>query len=161
MYRILFVCHGNICRSCMAEFYFRELSERSGMKDCFFIASAATHADEIWNGTGNPMYPYAIAEMKKRGINRRDMYKKRARMLVPSDYAAYDMLIGMDEENMSDMKDLFHGDPDHKLHLMMEYAGEKRDVSDPWYTRDFAGAMDDIIRGCDGLMKQCSENYQS
>lgn len=161
MIAVLFVCHGNICRSCMAEFYFKELVEKNGMADCFEIASAATHTDEIWNGHGSPMYPDAVDEMKRRGIDRPDMKLKHARLMTRQDYARYDLLIGMDGENLFDMRRIAGGDPDHKIHLLLDYDGKHRSVADPWYTGDFVTAMNDIAAGCDALYENLiSHNAQ-
>ena len=155
MIKVLFICHGNICRSCMAEFYFKELVEKNGMADCFEIASAATHTDEIWNGHGSPMYPDAVDEMKRRGIDRPDMKLKHARLMTRQDYARYDLLIGMDGENLQDMKRIFHGDPLGKCSLLMDYTANPRPVADPWYTRDFQRTWDDVQEGCRGLLDHC------
>lgn len=155
MIRILFVCHGNICRSPMAEFYMKEIVEKKGRADQFMIASAATTDDEIWNGHGNGMYPYAVDEMRRRGYYRSDMKQKRAVQMRADDYEKYDLLIGMDQENLYDMKAIAGGDPDDKIHLLLSYAGLNRDVADPWYTRNFKAAMDDIEIGCNALLDVC------
>ena len=130
MTRILFVCHGNICRSPMAEFVLRDMCSRAGLAAQFDIASAATSSEEL----GNPVYP-------------------PARRIRPDDYDNYDLLIGMDEANMRNMARAFGGDPEGKLHLLLEYAGRPGDaVADPWYTRDFEATWRDVNAGCLGLL---------
>ena len=144
MIRILFICHGNICRSPMAEFIMKSLVHIAGMDNSFIIASAATSSEEI----GNPVYPPARRVLAQHGIR---CDGKTARRLTPQDYQDYDYLIGMDLENMRDMKRLFSGDPCGKLHLLLEFTGEHRAVSDPWYIRDFDTAYQDITTGCQAL----------
>lgn len=148
--RILFVCHGNICRSPMAEFVFKRLVRRAGLEDAFEVASAATSDEEV----GNPVYPLAKRTLAEHGIG---CPGKTARQLTPDDYDRYDMLIGMDGANLRNMELLFGGDPDGKLSLLLDHTPESdtkhhgRDVSDPWYTRKFNIAWDDISTGCAAL----------
>lgn len=147
MIKILFVCHGNICRSPTAEFVMKDLVRRAGLEDRFEIASAAAHRDEI----GSPVYPPARALLKRHGI---DCSEKRARLMLKADYEKYDLLIGMDEGNLRDMRRLFGADNSGKLHSMMEYAGRPHDtVADPWYTRDFERTWLDLTSACQGLLK--------
>jgi protein-tyrosine phosphatase len=148
--RILFVCHGNICRSPMAEFVFKRLVRRAGLEDAFEVASAATSDEEV----GNPVYPLAKRTLAEHGIG---CPGKTARQLTPDDYDRYDMLIGMDGANLRNMELLFGGDPAGKLSLLLDHTPESdtkhhgRDVSDPWYTRKFNIAWDDISTGCAAL----------
>ena len=117
MIKILFICHGNICRSPMAEFVFRQIAERAGLADQFDVASAATTDEEIWNGYGNPVYPPVERLLRAHGM---DPSEKRAALLTAGDYDVYDYFIGMDNENLRDMKRIFHGDPLHKCSLLMD-----------------------------------------
>jgi protein-tyrosine phosphatase len=148
--KILFVCHVNICRSPMAEFVFKRLVRRAGLEDAFEVASAATSDEEV----GNPVYPLAKRTLAEHGIG---CPGKTARQLTPDDYDRYDMLIGMDGANLRNMELLFGGDPEGKLSLLLDHTPESdtkhhgRDVSDPWYTRKFNIAWDDISTGCAAL----------
>lgn len=150
MIKVLFVCHGNICRSPMAEFIFKYMIAKRGVSSLFEVSSCATSAEEIWNGIGNPVYPPAKAELAKHGISCGD---KRAVQLVRSDYEKYDIIIGMDSANIRNMHRIFGGDPQNKIRKMMEYAGENGDVADPWYSGRFDIAYNDIYKGCSGLIE--------
>ena len=143
---ILFVCLGNICRSPMAEFVFRDMAEKKGVADRFVIASAATTSWEL----GNPPHRGTQEILRKNGIS---CGGKRAVRLKKSDYEAYDLILGMDRENIRDMQRLFGGDPDGKVHLLKEYStgGE---VDDPWYTGDFQTTYNDISLACENLLDQ-------
>ncbi len=156
MIKILFVCHGNICRSPMAEFYMKDLVRREGLADRFEIASAATDTDEIWNGRGNPVYPPARQKLADHGIGTPDnelgVAAKRARLLRRSDYERYDLIIGMDEENNYRMRMILGGDPENKVKLLMDYTDRPGEVSDPWYTRDFEATWRDVSEGCEELL---------
>lgn len=145
MTKVLFICHGNICRSPMAEFLMKELVRQAGQAEAFCIASAATSAEEL----GNPVYPPVRRKLAEHGI---DCTGKTARQLTRRDYEDWDLLIGMDEENMAGMRRLFGGDPEGKLHMLLEYAGLHRGVADPWYTRDFDAAWQDVTVGCTALL---------
>ena len=149
MTKILFVCHGNICRSPMAEFLMKELVRQAGQAEAFCIASAATSAEEL----GNPVYPPVRRKLAEHGI---DCTGKTARQLTRRDYEDWDLLIGMDEENMAGMRRLFGGDPEGKLHMLLEYAGLHRGVADPWYTGDFDAAWQDVTVGCTALLTHLS-----
>ena len=151
MIKILFICHGNICRSPMAEFIMKDLAGKAGLSDQLEIASAATSSEEIWNGIGNPVYPPARRKLLEHGIDPGD---KRARQMNRKDYDYYDLLIGMDDMNLRNMKRICGGDPHGKIHRMLEYAGRQGSVADPWYTDDFDAAWDDIYQGCCGLLNQ-------
>lgn len=150
MIRILFVCHGNICRSPMAEFVMKKLVEDKGLASAFQIASAATSTEEL----GNPVYPPARKKLAEYGIG---CARKVAGQLTNQDYAEYDLLIGMDSVNIRNMERICHGDPEHKIHLLMEYTSSTRDVADPWYTRDFEATWQDVVAGCNGIIeKNCA-----
>ena len=146
MYRILFVCHGNICRSPMAEFVMKHLVEEAGRSDEFEIASAATSTEEI----GNPVYPPARRKLAEHGIS---CSGKTARQLRHSDYDHYDLLIGMDQYNLRNMLRMCGGDPDGKIHLLLDYTDRPGDVADPWYTDNFDATWRDCMEGCTALLK--------
>lgn len=147
MISILFVCHGNICRSPMAEFIMKDLVKKAGLETEFGIASAATSTEEA----GNPVYPPARRKLAEHGIG---CAGKTARQLTKADYDRYDLLIGMDQANLRNMRRICGGDPAGKIHLMLEYAGRAGDVADPWYTGDFEAAWRDVLDGCRGLLEQ-------
>ncbi|SDW34065.1 protein-tyrosine phosphatase [Lachnospiraceae bacterium KHCPX20] len=149
MIKILFICYGNICRSPMAEFILKDMVRKRSLTDQFHIESAATSTEEIWNGIGNPVYPPAREVLLAHGI---DCEGKRARQITAHDYEAFDLLIAMDENNLRDMSRVWPEDPEGKIQKMLAYAGEDRDVADPWYTGDFSKTWDDIYRGCEGLL---------
>lgn len=155
MIKVLFVCHGNICRSPMAEFIMKDMVKKEGLSDRFVIASAATSTEEIWNGVGNPVYPPAREELAKHGIG---CAGKRAVQLQKSDYEAYDYILGMDQWNLRNMMRILKKDPQHKVHLLLDYTDAPRDIADPWYTGEFSRTYSDIIEGCtaflDDLKKQ-------
>ncbi len=147
MTKILFVCHGNICRSPAAEFIFRDMVQLAGLSSQFEISSAATTDEAL----GCPVYTPMRRLLEERGI---DCSGKLARLITRSDYSVYDYIIGMDDENLWDLRRVFHGDPAGKLHYMLEFAdcGEKS-ISDPWYTRDFSGSLEEIELGSAGLLE--------
>ena len=146
MVKILFVCHGNICRSPMAEFIMKDLVEKVGLSDQFRIESAATSTEEL----GNPVYPPARRKLAEHGIS---CAGKTARQLRRSDYADWDLLVGMARANRRNMERICGGDPEGKIRLMLEFAGRPSgEVSDPWYTGDFETAWQDILSGCQGLL---------
>lgn len=146
MTTILFVCLGNICRSPMAEFIMKDLVSKAGLSSQFEIASAASSSWEI----GNPVYPPAKEKLKEHGI---DCSGKRARQLTRADYDSYDLLIGMDRENINDMKRICAGDSAGKIHLLMDYSNRPGVVADPYYTHDFETTWRDIEEGCRGLLE--------
>ena len=187
MIRVLFLCHGNICRSPMAEFILKDMVSTRGIADQFDIASAATSREEI----GNPVYPPAVRELARHGISAAG---KTARQLRREDYEDWDLLIGMDQANIRNMRRICGGDPEGKIHLMMEYAGGRKgaprepseagrvgrgearersefspqaeteksglcfdEVADPWYTGDFEATWQDVLSGCQGLLAAVTE----
>ena len=145
MIKILFVCHGNICRSPMAEFVMKDLVKKAGLEKEFTIASAATHYDEI----GSPVYPPARRKMAEHGIS---CSGHSARLLEKRDYDRFDYLIGMDSANLRNMRRICGGDPHGKISLLLDYAGQHRDVADPWYTGDFEATWQDVEAGCTALL---------
>lgn len=149
--RIMFVCHGNICRSPMAEFVFKKMVSEQGIADRFAVASSATSTEEIWNGVGNPVYPPAKAELAKHAI---PCEGKRAVQLTRADYDKYDFFIGMDSANIRNMHRILGGDPQGKIRKLMDYTPKGGDVADPWYTRRFDVTYADIVAGCEGLLKE-------
>ena len=150
MIRIMFVCHGNICRSPMAEFIFKDMLKRKHLENGFFVASSATSTEEIWGDIGNPVYPPAKAELAKHGIS---CEGKRAVQLKKSDYDKYDFFIGMDSMNIRNMYRILGSDPDGKIRKLMEYTDRGGDVADPWYSNRFDVAYRDIYDGCEGLLE--------
>lgn len=149
MIRVLFVCHGNICRSPMAEFVLKDMVAKRGIADQFEIASAATSTEEIWNGVGNPVYPPAKAELAKHGIG---CEGKRAVQLKKSDYDYYDYLIGMDTMNMRNMERITGHAEGGKMRMMLEYAGTRLECRDPWYSNRFDETYDDVVKGCTAFL---------
>ena len=147
--KIMFVCHGNICRSPMAEFIFKDPAKKQGAADRFLVASSATSTEEIWNGIGNPVYPPAKAELERHGLS---CDGKRAVQLQKSDYDKYDLFIGMDSANIRNMLRIFGGDPAGKVHKLMDYTARGGDVADPWYSERFDVAYRDIYEGCTALL---------
>ena len=158
MLRILFVCHGNICRSTMAEFIMKDIVNKQGLADAFHIESSATHTDEIWNGVGSPVYPPARAKLREHGIGTDDnelgVSQKRARLTSRTDYDKFDFIIGMDSANIRNLNGIFGGDPDKKIFKMLEFADRDGDVADPWYTGNFDATWRDCSDGCHGLFRQ-------
>ena len=149
MVRILFVCHGNICRSPMAEFVMKDLVRKAGLADHFEIASAATSTEEI----GNPVYPPARRKLREHGI---DCAGHAARQLRKKDYGYYDLLVGMDRANLRNMLRICGGDPEGKLSLLLDHTARSGEVADPWYTGDFEATWQDVLEGCQALLTQLS-----
>ena len=147
MIKILFICHGNICRSPMAEFVMKSLVKEAGCAEDFAIASAATSREEI----GNSVYPPVRRLLSTHGI---DCSGKTARQLERQDYDKFDLLIGMDSANFRTMNRICGGDPDGKIHLLMDYTERPGDVADPWYTGDFETTWRDVQEGCRALLAQ-------
>ena len=149
MIKILFVCHGNICRSPMAEFILKDMVSKRNLTDRFYIASAATSTEEIWNGVGNPVYPPAREELFRNGISCKG---KRAVQLKKSDYDDYDYLLGMDSQNMRNMMRILKSDPKGKVKRFLDYSTQPRDIADPWYTGNFDVTYRDIVEGCEAFL---------
>jgi len=147
MTKLLFVCHGNICRSPMAEFVMKDLVKKAGLADAFRIDSAATSTEEI----GNPVYPPARRKLSEHGIS---CAGKTARQLRREDYEQYDLLIGMDRANLRNMQRICGGDPQGKLRLLLDFTARPGDVADPWYTGDFEATWQDVLEGCRGVLAQ-------
>ena len=160
MIKVLMICHGNICRSPMAEFILKDMVKKKGMENSFLIASCATSREEI----GNSLHPGARAKLDEMGIP----HKKRAAVqLTKEDYTTYDYLLCMDQWNINNVKRIIGHDPKHKVHLLLEYAGVKRDIADPWYTGcfvfismrntytgNFDVTYDDIVQGCEAFLEE-------
>lgn len=147
MIRILFICHGNICRSPMAEFVFLDMAKRAGVSEQYKVASAATSTEEI----GNPVHPGTKAKLRQAGIS---CSGKTARQITRADYDDYDLLIGMDRQNLRSMRRAWGGDPEGKFRLLMDYTDHPREVADPWYTGDYDQTYIDVAEGCVGLLAQ-------
>ena len=150
MVNILFVCHGNICRSPMAEFCMKDLVRKAGLEDSFRIESAATSTEEIRNGVGNPVYPPARRELARHGLS---CSGKQAVLLRKEDYLRYDHIIGMDHNNLRNLRRILGDDPEGKVRLLLDYTDKPGDIADPWYTGNFEQTWDDILRGCRGLLQ--------
>lgn len=150
MTRILFICLGNICRSPMAEFVMKDMVKRAGAADQFEIASAATSREEV----GNPVYPPARQKLAEHGISCKG---KTARQLCAEDYSYYDLLIGMEKVNLRSMQRICGGDPEGKMHLLLDGTANPHDVADPWYTGDFDAAWHDIEIGCRSLLEKLTK----
>ena len=151
MKRIMFVCHGNICRSPMAEFIFRDLIKKQGRESEFSVSSSATSTEEICCGIGNPVYPPAKAELAKHGIT---CEGKRAVQLKKSDYDKYDLFIAMDSMNIRNIERIFGADPLGKVYKLMDFTSRHGDVADPWYSGRFEVAYKDIYEGCVCLLEK-------
>ena len=151
MKKILFVCHGNICRSPMAEFVMKHLVREAGLADKIIVASKALHRDEL----GSDTHRGTREVLRSHGI---PFEKRRAALMTADDYDAYDCIVGMDTENMNDLARLTGGDPDGKVHRLLAYIGEERDVADPWYTGNFDVTYRDIDAGCRALLRSLTDN---
>ncbi|MBR0433963.1 MAG: low molecular weight phosphotyrosine protein phosphatase [Bacteroidaceae bacterium] len=150
MHRILFVCHGNICRSPMAEFVMKDLVAKAGREGDFYIESAATSTEEI----GNSVYPPARRKLAEHGIG---CAGKTARQMTRSDYARFDLLVGMDDWNIRNMRRICGDDAEGKICKLMDFTRRPSDVADPWYTGDFEATWRDVLKGCQGLMNSLTQ----
>ncbi|MBP1566998.1 MAG: low molecular weight phosphotyrosine protein phosphatase [Oscillospiraceae bacterium] len=153
MKKIMFVCHGNICRSPMAEFIMKKLVRENGIADNFQISSSATSTEEI----GNPVYPPAREELKRHGISCDGKY---AVQVKKSDYEKYDLFLIMDDLNNRNIMRIFGKDPENKVHKLLEFAGRNDNVADPWYNGRFDVAYNDIYDGCSGLLRYLTEREE-
>lgn len=147
MIKILFVCHGNICRSPMAEFVMKRMVKENNLSGEFEIASAATSTEEL----GNPVYPPARKIMAEHKIS---CAGKTARQMTAEDYEYYDYIVAMDTNNLRNMRRFVGTDPQSKVSLLMEHTGDSRDVKDPWYTGDFEATWEDVNAGCRALLEK-------
>ena len=144
--KIMFVCHGNICRSPMAEFIFKDLVKKRGLEESFLVVSSATSTEEI----GNPIYPPAREELRKNGIS---LESRKAVRLKKDDYEKYDLFVCMDSNNMRNVKSIFLGEDMCKVKKLMDFTARGGDVADPWYSDRFDIAFNDIKYGCEELLK--------
>jgi len=149
--KILFVCHGNICRSPMAEFVMKEIVADAGLEDSFYIESAATSTEEI----GNEVYPPAKRKLAEHGISCKG---KTARQMTRQDYLRFDLLVGMDDWNIRNMKRICGDDPDEKIHRLMDFTVRPGEVADPWYTGNFEATWNDVLEGCTDLLRSIVKN---
>jgi len=151
MIRVLFVCHGNICRSTLAESVFTHKVKQLGLADNFFIDSMATSTEEL----GNPPHRGTVRKLQQVGI---PLVPHRAKQISWSDYDNFDYIIGMDDWNMRNLNRMLKGDPDGKTHKFLSFADSSRDISDPWYTGNFDETFDDVVEGCDGFLDHLRNN---
>ena len=151
MIKILFICHGNICRSTMAQFVFQDMVNKRGLQDKFYIDSAATSREEIGNG---PHYG-TVSKLRQVGV---PVLKHHAVQMTRQDYEDYDFLIGMEHFNLRNMKRIAGGDPDGKMHLLLDFSEHPRDIADPWYTGNFDETYRDVVEGCEALLSYLQEN---
>lgn len=155
MIKILFVCHGNICRSPMAEFVMKDLVQKAGLENQFYIKSAATSTEEI----GNPVHRGTVHKLAQNGLSCKG---KTAMQMKASDYNEYDYLIGMDVRNIANMKRIASGDPEEKIALLLDFTYEKKeyktDIADPWYTGNFDETWNDVLAGCKGFLEYLLQN---
>ena len=150
MKKILFVCHGNICRSPMAECVMKNMVKERGIAGEFYIDSAATSREEI----GNPIYPPAVRKLKAEGV---PLTGHRAIQMTKADYDKYDLLLAADSANVRNMTRIAGGDPEGKIRRLLDYTARPRDIADPWYTGNFDITYDDIVEGCEALLKSLEQ----
>ena len=147
MIKVLFICHGSICRSPMAKYVMQDMVDRMGLSDQFYIDCAAMTYEEI----GNPVYPPVRQVLNRHGI---DCSGYAARHISQDDYGRFDYIIGMDAENMHDLHYEFPNDANNKIYRLLDFTDRPRDIDDPWYTRRFDQCYEDVVRGCQGLLGQ-------
>ena len=152
MIKVMFVCHGNICRSPMAEFMFKDMVRRAHREDEFEIASAATSREEL----GNPVYPPVRKLLNEHGI---DCSQKTARQLLSTEYKSWDMFIWMDHANMRNMR-IYGGDPAGKFSMLLDYTAFPGEVADPWYNDNFQKCWNDVYEGCAGLLDSLRDKLE-
>lgn len=150
MIKILFICHGNICRSTMSQFVFQHMVNHLGLEDRFYIDSMATSTEEI----GNPPHRGTIRKMKEAGI---PVIPHRAKQISWSDYDKFDYIIGMDTWNIKNLRRMLREDPDGKVYKFLTFVESDRDIADPWYTGDFDATYNDVVEGCEGLLAYLKE----
>ena len=159
MIKILFICHGNICRSPISEYVFKDMVEKHNLTDQFEIASAATSTEEIWGGKGNPIYPPAQKELRKHGIGNTaytNFSNKRARQVTREDYDYYDYLLCADKNNIRNTIRITGPDTEHKIQLLLDLTEHPgRSIADPWYTGNFDETYRDVKEGCEALLNEC------
>ena len=164
MIKVLFICHGNICRSPMAEFMMKDMVEKMGVKDDFLIESAATSTEEIWGGRGNPVYPPAQAELRRHGIGKTpytDFSAKRAVQVTRADYGKYDYIICAEERNVRNTARITGGDPDGKIMCLLDFSDRPRNIADPWYTGGFDITYNDIEEGLHAFLRHLGYEEES
>lgn len=154
MTSVLFICHGNICRSTMAEFVMKDVLCKRGLDDAVHVESAATSREEI----GNDTYPGTKRVLDKHGV---PYAPRHARQTTRADYGAFDYIVGMDAENMAGMRRIYGGDPEGKLSLLLDWTGVARDIADPWYTGDFDATFDDVEAGCIALAEHLARSERA
>lgn len=152
MIKVLFVCHGNICRSTMAQFVFQDMVNKSGRQAEFYISSAATSREEIGNGPHHG----TVRKLRQEGV---PVLDHRAVQMTKKDYEKYDYMIGMDSANIRNMHRITGGDPEGKIYKLLDFAGEARDIADPWYTGNFDRTYEDVVQGCEALLAHF-DNYR-
>ncbi len=162
MIKILFICHGNICRSPICEFVIKDMIEKRGLKDLFEIASAATSTEEIWGGRGNPIYPPAQQVLRAHGIGKTpytNFSNKRARQVTKADYQHYDYLLCADTHNIRNTIRITGPDKEDKIRLLLDYTDRPgRSIADPWYTDRFDETYRDAVEGCEAFLNYLERN---
>lgn len=150
MIKILFVCLGNICRSPMAEFVFKDISEKRGLEDKFYIESAATSNEEVGNG----VHYGTINKLKSEGVK---IYDRKAKQIKKSDYKKFDYIIAMESKNIKDILRIVGEDKENKIYRLLDFSNNPRDIADPWYTGNFTVTYNDIVEGCNAFIDKMSK----